>query len=218
MSRTLSGIRLASIEKPYIPRRATMRKVFSAAACLMLALSVTACAAGNTTRTAPKANQGTDHNNQATGGTQNTKRGMNTTTAGNTLTRGGTSFSGGSAGSAGAGNTAGVGTGARTPAARYKDGVFTGQGDPKAYGNEEASVFIRGGKIVDIVLTKIDLEGTVLTYETTGFEGLRNSIKSAVLAQQSPQITLPNTVTSTNQPVVQNWLLAIRRALDQASS
>lgn len=52
-----------------------------------------------------------------------------------------------------------------TTTGKYKDGTYTGKGDPWQYGSEEAIVEIKDSKITSIILKRLDKEGKEVNYE-----------------------------------------------------
>lgn len=132
----------------------------------------------------------------------------------------------------------------------YKDGTFTGSGNKTANGNEVAAVTIKGGRITNITLRRIDRNGKEIpitnmtgttpgtTRTTTGttpgtagttsgttvsptttagtvnYYDIRNTLMNSMMKAQSYNVNI--TVPSAAAPVIANWKLAARRALDKA--
>lgn len=106
----------------------------------------------------------------------------------------------------------------------YKDGTYTAEGDPWQYGKEDATVIIKGGKITDITLRRLDTNGKEVNYnDWTGqtkdnktYPNLKqyrvDMAKRMIDAQSSEVDTISGATVSTN-----NWKLAVRRALEKAT-
>lgn len=74
------------------------------------------------------------------------------------------------------GTAQGTRTGYGTNQGAYKDGIYTGEGDRGANGNQTATVVISGGRITDITLRTVDAQGRYTTGtgtvgRTTGMAG-----------------------------------------------
>lgn len=157
----------------------------------------------------------------------------------------------------------------------YRDGVYTGYGDPHNNGNEVATVVIRNGRIADIDLTIVGQQGGsnngantgrtnqigtgTITPGTTGsgttrlgdvpmpggttnnttdtdmgtrtgtgtgitddtamdaFDGVRTGLENAMIRDQRYDVTIENNDIALVM-TMNNWKLAVRRALEQASN
>jgi uncharacterized protein with FMN-binding domain len=111
------------------------------------------------------------------------------------------------------------------PAAIYRDGTYTGEGDRRQDGNEGATVVIRNGQIVDIQLRRVDAQGREIKDEnvnarnpqgggfTANMGQTKQDIRNAMIQAQTNEIT---TSTTGDNDVVRNWKRAVGRALDQA--
>lgn len=206
-----------------------MRRTLSVATSLLIVLSVTACAAGTNTRNNRQGGQNIGYNQGTNRGTGNNLTGGGTTGMGTTGR--GTGTTGGTTGR-GTGTTGGTGVGTGTGTSlgtyQYADGVYTGEGNRGAYGNERATVTIRGGRITDISLTRVDAQGrslstgtgTGMTGGTTGTTGttgrpaggvtggtagpaasldtLRNTLRTMMINIQTYNVTVPTTATMTS--------------------
>lgn len=108
-------------------------------------------------------------------------------------------------------------------AANYKDGTYTGAGDPWTNGSEDATVTIKGGKIEGVVLRRLDGTGKEVDYNV--FNGgtisgktypdlkkFRVDMAKAMVDKQTYNVdTISGATTSTT-----NWKVAVQRALDKA--
>jgi uncharacterized protein with FMN-binding domain len=109
-------------------------------------------------------------------------------------------------------------------AGQYKDGTYSAKGDPWENGQEEALVTVKGGKISDVTLKRLNKDGkTEVDYNL--FDGkvhngktypnlkeFRVTMAKNMIDKQSTQVdTIAGATTSTK-----NWKIAAQRALDQA--
>ncbi|MGM9973287.1 MAG: hypothetical protein ACI33K_04500, partial [Clostridiaceae bacterium] len=125
-----------------------MKKVLSTIMALLIATGLTACGCGN----------GRDNNTGAGAGADKEN------TAGTETGNGANNGNGGNMGNNGATNN-GSNTGNGTATTKtYKDGTYTGKGEPWEYGSEEAVVTVKGGKITNIELRRLDKEGKEIDY------------------------------------------------------
>lgn len=112
----------------------------------------------------------------------------------------------------------------QTPAEGYRDGSYTGEGDPWEHGNENATVEIADGKIESIVLRRLDTEGQEVDYEL--FSGVekdgrfypdlkkyREDMAKEMVEKQSADVDAIAGATISTK----NWRLAVERALEKAS-
>lgn len=115
-------------------------------------------------------------------------------------------------------------TPSKSAMAGYKDGTFSAKGDPWSKGQEEAVVTIKGGKIADINLKRLNSDGkTEVDYNL--FDGkvhngtkypdikdFRVTMAKNMIEKQSAKVdTIAGASTTTK-----NWTIAAQRALDQA--
>ncbi len=110
-----------------------------------------------------------------------------------------------------------------TTTGKYKDGTYTGKGDPWQYGSEEAIVEIKDSKITSIILKRLDKEGKEVNYEdwrgqevggkvNPNLKQYRMDMSKKMLEKQSSDVdTITGATVSTK-----NWKVAVQRALDQA--
>lgn len=106
----------------------------------------------------------------------------------------------------------------------YKDGTYEGKGDPWEYGSEDATVVIENEKIEEITLRRLDKEGNEVNYDDwTGQEvdgktypnlkQYREDMANEMIEKQSYEVdTISGATVSTN-----NWKIAVKRALEEAS-
>ncbi|WP_040214283.1 FMN-binding protein [Clostridium polynesiense] len=119
------------------------------------------------------------------------------------------------------GNTSGnQGT---TTSGNYKDGTYTGKGDPWEFGSEEAVVEVKNGKIASINLKRLDKNGTEVNYEDwkgqevngkvyPNLKQYRIDMANKMIEKQSSEAdTISGATVSTK-----NWKVAVDRALQQA--
>lgn len=106
----------------------------------------------------------------------------------------------------------------------YKDGTYTGKGDPWEYGMEDATVVIKDKKIVDVTLRRLDKEGKA-EVDYSLFDGKAHNgklypnllefkekmAKEMIKKQKAGVEAISGATKSTT-----NWTLAAQRALDQA--
>ncbi|WP_432405409.1 FMN-binding protein [Wukongibacter sp. M2B1] len=107
---------------------------------------------------------------------------------------------------------------------KYKDGTYEGKGDPWEYGSEDATVVIENEKIEEITLRRLDKEGNEVNYDDwTGQEvdgktypnlkQYREDMANEMIEKQSYEVdTISGATVSTN-----NWKIAVKRALEEAS-
>jgi major membrane immunogen (membrane-anchored lipoprotein) len=113
---------------------------------------------------------------------------------------------------------AGYGTAA---GAMFRDGTFEGEGNH----NGRATVTVRNGRITNIVLRRIAANGTLVDDDnlnagqnrtggaTANIGQSKSDIVNAMLRAQSPEVV---TSTTGDTQLVDDWKLAVRRALDRA--
>ncbi len=101
----------------------------------------------------------------------------------------------------------------------YKNGIYTGQGIPWEYGNEEALVVIEDGMIKSVVLRKLDINGNETDYNKWVGEGGRPNLRqfrfdlaNSIVDKQT--FDVPNIASAAIS--CQNWKLAVKNALEQA--
>lgn len=106
--------------------------------------------------------------------------------------------------------TAGVGN-----TVAYKDGVYLGEGNRTSMGNQAAIITVSGGRITDAFLKTLDAQGKEMyTGGTTNLERVRRDLSSAVISQQTHNVTVNNPGSDASS--VNNWKLAVSRALESA--
>lgn len=115
------------------------------------------------------------------------------------------------------------GTTGAAGAVTYKDGTYTGAGDPWENGSEDATVTVKGGKIESIILRRLDKTGKEVDYNIfagqtkdgktyPNLKKFREDMASAMISKQSANVdTISGATTSTK-----NWISAVQRALDKA--
>ncbi len=105
----------------------------------------------------------------------------------------------------------------------YKDGTYDAKADPWDYGQEEAIVTVKDGKIADVTLKRLDKNGAEIDY--TMFDGKthdgkvypnlkedRFTMAKRMVEKQSPMVdTIAGATVSTK-----NWTIAAERALAKA--
>ncbi len=105
----------------------------------------------------------------------------------------------------------------------YKDGTYDAKADPWDYGQEEAIVTVKDGKIADVTLKRLDNNGAEIDY--TMFDGKthdgkvypnlkedRFTMAKRMVENQSPMVdTIAGATVSTK-----NWTIAAERALAKA--
>ena len=106
---------------------------------------------------------------------------------------------------------------------KYKDGTYTTKGDPWQFGQEQAIVSIKNGKISDIVLKRLNKDGTEVNYDDWAGQTVNNKVypnlkqyridmAKRMIEKQSYEVdTISGATVSTK-----NWTVAVQRALDQA--
>lgn len=107
---------------------------------------------------------------------------------------------------------------------QYKAGTYTAKGDKWQYGQEEAVVEVKDGKITSITLRRLDNEGKEVDYEKwkgekdesgkvyPNLKQYRIDMAKKMMETQSPDVdTISGATVSTK-----NWKVAVERALDQA--
>lgn len=107
---------------------------------------------------------------------------------------------------------------------KYKDGTYEGKGDPWEYGSEDATVVIKDNKMEEITLRRLDKEGNEVNYDDwTGEEKdgktypnlkqYRIDIANEMIEKQTYEVDSISGATVSSD----NWKLAVKRALEQAS-
>jgi uncharacterized protein with FMN-binding domain len=170
-----------------------MKRVMSLVIAASVTLSLSACRAGGV---------GTRNNNN------NANNGGTATNQGNTGRLRNTSYNNN--------NNAKVNV-------NYKDGTYTGYSD----GNESATVVVRNGRIVNIDLNRVGQQGTDIGRtinkaagtEVNAINIVKTSLITAMIQNQDSEVNIKynnnnNDINTRN--AVDNWKLAVRRALDQA--
>ena len=114
-------------------------------------------------------------------------------------------------------------TNSTTTTGMYKDGTYDAKADPWDYGQEEAIVTVKNGKIADVTLKRLDKNGAEIDY--TMFDGKthdgkvypnlkedRFTMAKRMVEKQSPMVdTIAGATVSTK-----NWTVAAERALAKA--
>lgn len=106
----------------------------------------------------------------------------------------------------------------------YKDGTYTEEGDIWKYGNENATVIIKNGRIIGITLRKLDNIGKEVNYEEWASENIKGNIKpnlkkyrfeiaQKMLEKQTYNVEAVSGATISSE----NWKKAVQKALDKAS-
>ena len=106
----------------------------------------------------------------------------------------------------------------------YKEGIYTEEGDKWKYGNENATVIIKNGKVTGITLRKLDKIGKEVNYEKWVGEKVNGSINPNLnkyridiahhmLEKQTYDVESISGATISSE----NWKRAVRKALDKAS-
>jgi uncharacterized protein with FMN-binding domain len=106
----------------------------------------------------------------------------------------------------------------------YKNGVYTALDDKWAYGQESATVTIKGGKITYITLKRLDTKGKEVNYKDwvgkkqangeikPNLKKFRVEMATRMLAKQTYKVdTIASATKSTS-----GWKVAVQRALDKA--
>lgn len=106
-----------------------------------------------------------------------------------------------------------------TDGATYKDGTYTGEGEKREFGYEVAEVTIKDGKISDVVLKRMNPDGTEVNYdEWTGeddkpnLKQFREDVAKEMIEKQSYEVDAIATATQTSE----GWKEAAKNALEQA--
>jgi uncharacterized protein with FMN-binding domain len=107
---------------------------------------------------------------------------------------------------------------------KYKDGTYTEEGDKWQYGNENATVIIRDGKIAGITLRKIDKIGKEVNYDQWIGKNINGNIKPNLkeyrinlVKKMSEKQTYDVDAIAGATISSENWKRAVHRALDKAS-
>lgn len=109
-------------------------------------------------------------------------------------------------------------------AGSYKDGTYSGKGDPWENGQEEARVTVKDGKITDVSLKRLTKDGkSEVDYSL--FDGkvhngkqypnlkeFKVTMEKKMVEKQSAKVDTIASATTTTK----NWTIAAQRALDQA--
>ncbi len=192
-----------------------MKKVLSTIMALLIATGLSACGCGNGTDNNTGAGAGADKENTAgteTGNGANTGNNENTGNGTNTGNNNGATNNG-----------ANTGNGTATTKT-YKDGTYTGKGEDWEHGSEEAVVTIKGGKITNIELRRLDKEGKEIDYANwTGKEvngttypnlnQYRKDVAKTMIDRQSADADVITGATVS----CENWIIATQRALEKAT-
>jgi major membrane immunogen (membrane-anchored lipoprotein) len=103
--------------------------------------------------------------------------------------------------------------------ATYKDGTYTGEGEKREFGYEFAEVTVKDGEITDIVLKRMNPDGTEVDYdEWTGeddkpnLKQFREDVAEEMIKKQGYEVDTVATATQT----VEGWKEAVKNALEQA--
>jgi uncharacterized protein with FMN-binding domain len=139
------------------------------------------------------------------------------------------------------GTNVGYNTNIGTPSENYRDGAYTGYGNMTPTGNQAATVYIKGGRITNVTLDFTDTRGHKIytfgganantmisnglitgtgnqTDNRTSAVGLigvtadRVNLANAIIQNQTYNVS----ISGNNTILINNWKLAVRRALDQA--
>ncbi len=101
----------------------------------------------------------------------------------------------------------------------YKDGTYTGEGEKREFGYELAEVTVKDGEITDIVLKRMNPDGTEVDYdEWTGeddkpnLKQFREDVAKEMIEKQDYEVDTVATATQT----VEGWKEAVKNALEQA--
>jgi len=101
----------------------------------------------------------------------------------------------------------------------YEDGTYNAEGDPWEYGIESATVVIKDGKIESIELKRLDTEGNEINYEELQANGgpeLLQSKENMANKMNEKQSSMVDNISGATVSA-DNWKLAVKRALEQAS-
>ncbi len=106
---------------------------------------------------------------------------------------------------------------------KWKDGSYTGEGDPWDYGSEDSTVVVKDGRMTEITLRRYDSEGAEVDYALwTGQEvdgktypdlkQYREDMANKMIDAQSTEVdSIAGATISCD-----NWKVATKRALDKA--
>lgn len=106
----------------------------------------------------------------------------------------------------------------------YRDGTYTEEGEIWKYGNENATVTIKNGRITKIILRKLDSIGREVNYEEWSLKNTGNGKKpnlkeckldlaKKMLDKQTYDVEAVAGATISSE----NWKTAVKKALDKAS-
>jgi uncharacterized protein with FMN-binding domain len=106
---------------------------------------------------------------------------------------------------------------------KYKAGTYTGEGIHREHGYETADVTVDANKITNIVLHRVNADGTEVNYdEWTGepvngktlpnLKQYRTELAQAMLQQQSTDVNAISGATDSSN----GWKQAVQAALDKA--
>jgi uncharacterized protein with FMN-binding domain len=110
------------------------------------------------------------------------------------------------------------GTTQSNTAGAFKDGTYTAYGDATSAGNQAATVNISSGRIISVVLDNTDKAGNKVNNKgNTTLGGVNNTdsrteLANAIVKNQTYDVN----VSGGNTQDINNWKLAVRRALDNA--
>lgn len=116
------------------------------------------------------------------------------------------------------------GTAQHTTTAGYKDGTYTALDDKWKYGQESATITIKKGKMIYILLKRLDTTGKQVNYnDWTGKKQANGQIKpnlkkfrldmaKRMLTNQTYQVDTISTATVSTG----GWKVAVQRALEKA--
>lgn len=105
----------------------------------------------------------------------------------------------------------------------YRDGIYTEEGDIWRYGNENATITVKSGRITEIILRKLDNTGKEVNYEEWSLENTNDGKKpnlkeyrldlaKKMLDKQSYDVEAVAGATISSE----NWKTAVKKALDKA--
>ncbi len=107
--------------------------------------------------------------------------------------------------------------------ATYKDGTYTAKADAWDYGQEDATVTVKNGKISDVKLRRLNKDGTEVDYKL--FDGkthdgkvypnlkeFKDTMAKRMVDQQKANVDIIAGATVSTK----NWTVAATRALDKA--
>ena len=104
---------------------------------------------------------------------------------------------------------------------QLKDGTYTGEGEKREFGYEAAEVTIENGQISNIVLKRMEPDGTEVDYDEWTGEGddgkpnlkqFKEDLAEEMVAKQSYEVDAISTATDTSE----GWKEAVKEALDKA--